>query len=436
MLLTQQRPLILLGAFSLLFFLITASTFSSLGVVLPHMVQEMNWSWANAGLGFTLLGACCGASSFLPAFLIRKVGVRATILLGSAVMVAGFACLATTHGLPLYFVGAALLGVGYQMMALIPGTHVLGALFKGRARVFSIYFTSGSLGGIAGPFMVLGVMAQTQDQWRVFWIVMAVASIAVGLVCAALVGGREWLAKAAADMDAQIAADNARPETAPRFYQTPRDWTVREAVRTPQFYILMAAYFMHLLGAVTVASLSVAHLTQIGVAAAVAGTLLSFESFASTASRVLGGIFGEKVDPRHVLIGTQAMMAVGLAVLSIAGGSLLLQLLYAVGTGFGFGGTVLAVTMLLMNYYGRKNYLELFSLTCMIGAVSALGPFIGGLIRDNFGSFAPTFQLFAGVSVVVCLGAVVMRPPRHRSEIGDADRAPAPGPSPALQAAE
>lgn len=436
MLLTQQRPLILLGAFSLLFFLITASTFSSLGVVLPHMVQEMNWSWANAGLGFTLLGACCGASSFLPAFLIRKVGVRATILLGSAVMVAGFACLATTHGLPLYFVGAALLGVGYQMMALIPGTHVLGALFKGRARVFSIYFTSGSLGGIAGPFMVLGVMAQTQDQWRVFWIVMAVASIAVGLVCAALVGGREWLAKAAADMDAQIAADNARPETAPRFYQTPRDWTVREAVRTPQFYILMAAYFMHLLGAVTVASLSVAHLTQIGVAAAVAGTLLSFESFASTASRVLGGIFGEKVDPRHVLIGTQAMMAVGLAVLSIAGGSLLLQLLYAVGTGFGFGGTVLAVTMLLMNYYGRKNYLELFSLTCMIGAVSALGPFIGGLIRDNFGSFAPTFQLFAGVSVVVCLGAVVMRPPRHRSEIGDADRAAAPGPSPALQAAE
>jgi len=436
MLLTRQRPLILLGAFSLLFFLITASTFSSLGVVLPHMVQEMSWSWANAGLGFTLLGACCGASSFLPAFLIRKVGVRATILLGSAVMVGGFACLATTHGLPLYFVGAALLGVGYQMMALIPGTHVLGALFKGRARVFSIYFTSGSLGGIAGPFMVLGVMAQTQDQWRVFWMVMAVASIAVGLVCAALVGGREWLAKAAEEMDAEIAADNAKPETAPLFYRTTRDWTVKEAVRTPQFYILMAAYFMHLLGAVTVASLSVAHLTQIGVAAAVAGTLLSFESFASTASRVLGGIFGEKVDPRHVLIGTQAVMSVGLAVLSIAGGSLLLQLLYAVGTGFGFGGTVLAVTMLLMNYYGRKNYLELFSLTCMIGAVSALGPFIGGLIRDNFGSFAPTFQLFAGVSVVVCLAAVVMRPPRHPSEVEAADRAAAPASSPALQAAE
>ncbi|MES2035127.1 MAG: MFS transporter [Pseudomonadota bacterium] len=434
--LDELRSWLSLAGFSVLLFLITAVTYSSLGVVLPHMVQEMNWSWASAGLGFTLLGACCGASSFLPAYLIRKVGVRATILLGSAVMVAGFACLATTHGLPLYFVGAALLGVGYQAMALIPGTHVLGALFKGRARVFSIYFTSGSLGGIAGPFMVLGVMAQTGDQWRLFWIVMAVASIAVGLVCAALVGGREWLAKAAEDMDAEIAADNAKPDTAPRFYRTTRDWTVKEAVRTPQFYILMAAYFMHLLGAVTVASLSVAHLTQIGVAAAVAGTLLSFESFASTASRILGGVFGEKVDPRHVLIGTQAVMAVGLAVLSIAGGSLLLQLLYAVGTGFGFGGTVLAVTMLLMNYYGRKNYLELFSLTCMIGAVSALGPFIGGLIRDNFGSFAPTFQLFSGVSVVVCLAAVVMRPPRHPAEVDAVDRRPAPASAQTLQAAE
>jgi MFS family permease len=432
MLSTQRRPLVILGVFSLLFFLITASTFSSLGVVLPHMVGEMKWSWEHAGLGFTLLGFFCGASSFLPAFLIRRVGVRATILMGSAVMVGGFACLATTAGLPFYFLGTALLGVGYQMMALIPGTHVLGALFKGRARAFSIYFTSGSLGGIAGPFMVLGVMSISHDQWRAFWIVQAVASIVVGLLCAALVGGREWLAKAAAEMDAHVAEDAAQPQAASKIYRTNRDWTVKEAVRTPQFYILMAAYFMHLLGAVTVASLSVAHLTQIGVVAAMAATLLSFESLMSMASRILGGVVGDRIDPRHVLIGTQALMAIGLAVLSVAGGSLFLQLIYAVGTGFGFGGTVLAVTMLLINYYGRKNYLELFSLTCMIGAVSALGPFIGGYMRDRLGTFAPTFQLFAAVSVVICLAAVVMRPPKAR----ELPEAVSEEDTPILQAAE
>ena len=35
---------------SALFFIITAATFSSLGVVLPAMVAELHWSWAERGL--------------------------------------------------------------------------------------------------------------------------------------------------------------------------------------------------------------------------------------------------------------------------------------------------------------------------------------------------------------------------------------------------
>lgn len=417
---SNRRPLMLLGAFSLLLFLITASTFSSLGVVLPHMVAEQHWSWASAGLGFTLLGALCGASSFLPAYLIRKFGVRTTILLGSAVMVGGFECLAQTHSLITYFLGTALLGVGYQMIALIPATHVLGMLFKQRTRAFGIYFTAGSLGGIAGPWMVLAVMGGAGDQWRLYWLAQAVASVVVGLLCAVAVGSRAALAKAAAEVAVDEAEEAAKPRAASRrVYQTTRDWTVREAVRTPQFYILLAAYFVHLLGGVTVASLSVAHLTQAGVAAgataalaaALATKMLSVESLMGTAGRLGCGLIGDALDPKYLLLAAQASMALGLLVLSLAGASLPLMWIYAVGTGFGFGATVLAVTMLLMNYYGRKNYLELFSLTCLIGAVSALGPFIGGFMRDQLGSFAPTFQLFSGVSAVVFIAAAFMRPP-------------------------
>jgi MFS family permease len=420
---TPLRPLILLGAFSLLLFLITASTFSSLGVVLPHMIGELKWSWASAGLGYTLLGGCCGASSFLPAFLIRKLGVRVTILIGSAVMVGGFACLATTHALPLYFLGCALLGVGYQAMALIPATHVLGMLFKKRALPFGIYFTFGSLGGFAGPWMVLAIMPDNGDQWRLFWTLQAIAAVAVGLLCAVAVGSRAWLAKASAALDAQEAEDAATPQAPSNVYRTTRDWSVAEAVRTPQFYIMLAAYFVHLLGAATVASWSVAHLTQAGVAAgltaaaaaALGAKMLANESIVSTASRVLGGLIFDRVDPKYLLMGAQAAMALGLWVLAMAGGSVALMWVYFIGTGFGFGATALAVTMLLMNYYGRKNYLEIFSLTCLIGAVSALGPLIAGAMRDHLGSFAPTFQLFAVVSGVVFVAALFMAPPKLKT---------------------
>jgi nitrate/nitrite transporter NarK len=71
----------------------------------------------------------------------------------------------------------------------------------------------------------------------------------------------------------------------------------------------------------------------------------------------------------------------------------------------------------LLNYYGRKNNLEIFSLVCLVGAVSALGPVIGGMMRDRLGGFAPTFQLFAAVIALIFVAACFMRPPRKSTQV-------------------
>ncbi len=409
----EWRPWLLVSTFSLVLFLITASTYSSLGVVLPNMVREEGWSWTEAGLGFTLLGAATGASSFIPAFLIRRLGVRPTLVLGTAVMAAGFVCLGVTHGPLVYFLGATLCGVGYQMMALIPGTHVLAAVFRHRGVPFGLYFTSGAVGGVAGPIIALAVMHLFHDQWRLFWLTQAAAAIVVGALCVALVGPPAWLSARADQTDRHVADDAAAPRRS-RIYRTAIEWTASQAVRTPQFYILLAAYFGHLLVGITVAALSVAHLTERGVTLTVASTMLSLESLVGTAGRAIGGALGDIVDPRHILLFALAALAIGATALSVAH-DYPTMLLYAVGSGLGFGLALLAVTLLLLNYYGRTHNLEIFSLTCLIGAVSALGPVIGGAIRDRTGGFGAAFQLFAVVLAVVLVAVCFMRPPRPRA---------------------
>ena len=411
----EWRPWLLVCAFSLVLFLITASTYSSLGVVLPNMVREEGWSWTVAGLGFTLLGAATGASSFIPAFLIRKLGVRMTLTLGTLAMAAGFGCLSITHGPLVYFLGAALCGVGFQSMALIPGTHVLAQVFTRRALPFGIYFTAGSAGGVAGPMIALAVMRLFHDQWRVFWLIQAGAAILVGAVCVALVGPPAWLSNRADRTDREVADDAKRPR-ATGVYRTALDWTARQAVRTPQFYILLAAFFGHMLVGITVSALSIAHLSERGVAATVAGVMLSLESLTGAAGRAIGGALGDIVDPRYILIFALAALSIGSMALSVAH-DYPMMLVYAIGSGLGFGLTALAVTLLLLNYYGRRNNLEIFSLTCLIGAVSALGPLIGGAIRDQTGGFAPAFQLFALVIAIVLVAVLFMRPPQLREAV-------------------
>jgi MFS family permease len=375
------------------------------------MVKEEGWSWTEAGFGFTLLGAATGGSSFIPPSLIRRFGVRATLLCGTAVMAMGFFCLAETHRALVYFAGTTLCGIGYQMMALIPGTHVIAAMFKHRALPFGVYFTSAALGGIAGPFMVFGVMRLSHDHWRAFWMTQMVAALVVGVISALVVGGTAALKRASEETDLEVAAEAARPSPS-GIYRTVVDWTAHEALRTPQFYILLAAYFGHLLIGVTVASVSVAHLTQRGVTATVAGTMLSVEALMQTAGRAFGGLVADRIDPRYLMMAALAALAIGSAALSVAR-DYPMMLLYAIGSGIGFGLTLLTVTVLLLNYYGRKHNLEIFSITCLIGAVSALGPTIGGSLRDLTGSFTNTFQLFAGVIVLILIAAVFMRPPRH-----------------------
>ena len=97
------------------------------------------------------------------------------------------------------------------------------------------------------------------------------------------------------------------------------------------------------------------------------------------------------------------------------------MVLFAVGCGAGFGLTALAVALLLLNYYGRAHNLELFSIICLIGAASALGPTFAGKMRDATGGFGTTFQLFAAVAVAVGAAVLIMRPPVHASDLKPAD---------------
>ena len=410
------RRWIILAVLSLVGFMVNAATFASLGVVLPAMVRDLSWTWTEAGLGFTILGAACGASSLIPAWMIRRWGVRLTMVVGAVVMALGFAALASAQGLCLYYLGAGLCGVGYQMLALIPGTHVLAALFSRRGMPFGVYFTFAALGGVAGPAMVVAILHVFDDHWRAFWQTQGVIALALGLLCAVAVGGPAWLIAMAERTDVDVAEDIA-VHRRDGVFRSPVDWTVRDALRTPQFLVLLAAYFGHLLIGVTVASLSVPHLVQRGVDWSLAAYMLSLEALVQTASRALASLVGDRLEPRLVLIFALAALVIGALALSAAA-SVPVMLVYAIGSGLGFGLTGLAVPMLLLNYFGRKPNLELFSLTCLVGAVSALGPTLGGVLRDATGAFGVTFQIYAGVVFLILIAAILMRQPKP-SQAGD-----------------
>ena len=379
---------------SALFFIITAATFSSLGLALPAMVAEMGWSWTSAGFGFTLLGFFCGITSAVPASLIRRFGVRANLLAGSVVMGMAFVCLAEADGLLLYFLGASLAGLGYTLLDSVPGTYLLSRLFARPSFPFGLFFTIGGLGGVAGPLIYNAVIGTT-GHWRSYWLLIGAAVVLIGLVAALGVDAKT-------DVGAAVEAD---PDI------STEAWTMREALQTRQFWIIAAAYSAFLFCGITANSVSVAHLTQHGVAAVIAGSMVSVEALLNSAARLTGGIVSRFVRARTLLAVALVSLVIGLLALAAAR-DLPMMLLYAAGIGIGFGLANFAATILLLDYFGRGAYLELFSAVNLIGTVGAVAPTLAGVARDRVGTFTPFLIGLAVLVALVMLAVTMMHPPR------------------------
>lgn len=395
------HPWITFAAYSLIFFLVSAGSFSSMGVVLPAMVREMRWTWAQAGMGYTILGVACGLASFAPAILIRHIGLRATLLCGTAVLVAGFAVLATTHQVMSYLAGALLVGAAFSLTSTVPGTHVLTNLFERRAMVLGAYFTVGALGGVAGP-MIYVVIQTLHAGWRAYWVVFAIAAALLGLfaIIATPRPPRHETTVAAAPEQVDPGA----------LIEGLHDWTVARALGKVQFYVIVGGYTMYLLVNTTAHGFAVEHLTERGIRPALAAAMLSLEALIGAAISLVGGIAGERMSPRGLLIFALAALTIGMIGLAEARG-IVLMLVYAVGMGIGFGLTFLASTVLLFNYFGRKANLELYSIMCLMSTFAAAGPAVGGWARDAFGGFTPLFLTCAAGSALTMAAAVFMTPP-------------------------
>ena len=392
---TPFRAWLTLGSVSLLFFLVTALTFSSLGVVLPAMVGELNWSWSGAGIGFSLLGVFTGITSTIPAMLIRRFGVRATLLAGGVMIAAAFAAMAAAQDLTLYFIGCSLSGLGFTLLATVPGTYLLSRCFRRPDFAFGLYFTIGGLGGVAGPPLYFLTHALSGG-WRDFWIVAAVLTLAAAIMGALLV-----------DTDTDLSQSGGEIEEI-----TQESWTARAALRTPQFAVIAAAYSVFLIVDITVNAWSVSHLISHGVAATLAGSMISVGALINAGARLGGGVVSRFIPVRRLLVGALAILILGLIALCAAGGGPLM-LAYAAGIGIGSGLTFFASTILLLDYFGRRPNLELFSIVNVISTVGSVGPAFGGYIADRTGSFVPAFAILAGLVFLVLLAVLWMKPP-HR----------------------
>ncbi len=390
---------------SLIFFHLTASTFTSLGVALPFMIDELSWSWSYAGLGFSMLAFMVGITGRLPAWTMQRFGTGATFGIGGLILASGLGLLGFSTSLAEYFVGAALAGLGSTLCGIVPGVAVINhALPHRRSFAIGAYMTIGGLGGVAGPLIVTTVVAMT-GSWRWHWWSVALANIVLVLLAVLTFG-----AKRQASPDSAPAVKPETEKHTQRVHATVRAWRLQDALRTPQYYVIVAAWTMTLFGGVTTNSWAVTHMGNLGISITIAAGALSAHAFVNAFSRAFGGALATWIDPKWLLVSALAAEIMGMLALASAD-NMVTIILFAFGEGYGFGMCMFATTILLVNYYGPKEAPKTMGTMHMISTLAMIGPVLGGVIGDTFGGFSGLFRVYAVILFGCLVAAALMKPP-------------------------
>lgn len=369
-------------------------------VLLPSLREDLLSSYGSAGLIGTLnVGAYLVGSIAVMVLSMRLPGHR-LMAMGLSLTTVGLVVLATAGSVGQLAVGMLLAGFGGAGV-WVPAPGVAASLFPLERRGVA---TGASGAGIGVCMLVasqLGRIAPQQwgeESWRVVW----------------------WIMAAAAAVTVVALATILRPPPVPTGAEPPTFDALR---RVPAWRSISVAYACFGLAYVLYISYLVAAVREdAGFTASHAANLFGLMAASTIVGGPLLGQVSDRIGRRTTLVAGFSAAAAGSA--SVLVGSEPWVAIGAVVFGIAFSGLVAVIAAYIGDHSPPHQFAAAFgAVTVAFAVAQAIGPYLGGWLRDHRGDFVWVF----GVAAIVWLaGAVASMGLAARPRGGRATSVPSP----------
>ncbi|MGW8532002.1 MFS transporter [Nocardiopsis sp. NPDC055824] len=369
---------------------------ATIGLFVLPIVEETGFSRTTVTGAFSVAAVGMAIGLIIVAQLVDRFAARYILVPGFVLFAASMALVGLVppvewvYFVPCFFVG--FFGAG----TAVPATRAVVSWFDNN-RALAVGVVTGIIGlGSALAPLLAGALIENVG-WRMTYGVMALISVLVSVTMVTLF----VRARAERHVRGRLVQET-QVEGRDVSLQLP-GLTVREAFRTRQFWGI--AVGLGLVG-VVVYGLQV-HLvpmmTDRGLSAEQAATLLVVFGLASLVGRVAGGFIVDRVP--GTIIGPIVMIApiAGMFFLYPPFGSAAVAVAF-IGVAFGIEGDLLA--LLISRYLGTRYFgriLGVVQAAFLLG--TAFGPLLLGLGYDLLGSYDPVIPVLMGILV---LGAILI----------------------------
>jgi predicted MFS family arabinose efflux permease len=378
--------LVLAGGFLVLF--VAGGARFSMGLTLKPMVDDLGWLRSDVGLAVGLYMLVSACATFVAGRLADRLGPRAILIAGMLTGGAGIGLMslvsAPWHAMLLYGVVFAI-GNGAASLTTV-GVMVTRAV-PGRAGLANALVISGQS---AGQLVMIAILAAVLALigWRSVFVWLAVAhAVLIPVMLLTLPAGSQ-----------------AHPAHAP-----PAGANVREAARTPRFWLLLAIYAICGLDDFFVGTHVAAFAQDRGASALMAGNLLALMGLTALIGVLAGGWLSDRTGPvRATVIAFGARIAV--FVLILVDQSPVSVAVFALVFGATFLVTAPLTVLFVREAFGTRHLGALTGLVTMVHQIfGGIGAYGGALVFDATGTYAAAFAVVL-VLTGVALGLTLALP--------------------------
>ncbi|HEX4768191.1 MAG TPA: MFS transporter [Lichenihabitans sp.] len=365
----------------------------ALPVFLTPMSRDTGWSRTGISSAMTIGFLAMAFASMGWGTLADRFGPRIIVLVGSLLLALSMALASRCRSLiefQLVFgllVGIAAAAIFAPMMATVTGwfdTH----------RSLAVSLVSAGMGMAPLTMSPLAAWLVSRYDWRTAYLLIAIVVLVLMVPATMLVRRPPALA---------VKSHAIEPGVEP-------DMTVGEALRSPQFIVLMLTNFCCCATHSGPIFHTVSYAMSCGIPAMTAVSIYSLEGLAGMGGRVAFGILGDKLGAKRVLVAGLLVQALGaLAYVFVRQ----LGEFYAVAALFGF---TYAGVMPLYAVIARENFpLRMMGTiiggTAMAGSLGmAAGPLAGGWIYDTYATYGWLYIASFGIGIGAFLIAATFRP--------------------------
>lgn len=376
-------------------------------VINAAMAKAVGLSRETVGNMFSIYMIMSGLPGPLVARSINRLGVRKTLVLGSLFTIVGALLMATvvTGGIGAMLCYGLWVGAGVATGSVMAAQAGLARWFvRRRSLALSVLYSAGAIGGfVAAP--LLNRLIEVTGTWRTGWWLLAALSAVAGCLALVLVRERpEDVGQVADGFGSSPAGAQTATDTRPEFVSR-REWTFREAVRQPSYWLLLCSLLGGSGGYTLFLAHGVLHLQDLGHSMRIGSWAVGIVTVSGLIGKAILAIFGDRIDPRYIYALFLAVFGVGL-VLVVNAHELWQVFLFATCIGIGFGGGLVCLMSVLSNYYGTNAFASLAGLAIAINTtLSAIAPKVAGRLFDQGVGYGVNFYFLASWCFV---GAVVL----------------------------